>query len=356
MKIKRIISVFLAVLLAFGCVMPSYAASTENPVAVSKTVRTIDGYIEMITRVLRSKLEGKKYGEYKELCDIPETENGYVPQGFCFSEAADCYFISYYHKTKASIISIVDAESGKKIKTVNIKKANGEDFTGHAGGIAEDGTFFYVCHGSRIYRLTLAELALAPDGGSIYLVNSILTDVKCSYINSDGEYLYAGEFYVYDADGGYDTDASHHMAVSLFERTYSRCNAYKLSDVSSDFANGQKEISVPDFVFTTPNSVQGIARLENGSFALATSFGRNNNSYLKIYSDVTKEDSDFELDYSGRKVPAYHLKKSDRTENRCVPPMLEGIDDANGKIAGIFESGAKTYSDSKFIVNKICEF
>lgn len=355
MKTKRIISVILAVLLAFGCVMPSYAASTENS-GVSNFRRTIEGYIETITRVLRSNLEGKKYGEYTELCDIPETENGYVPQGFCYSELTDCYYISYYHKTKASIISIVDAESGKRIKTVNLKKSDGNDFTGHAGGIAEDGVFFYLCHGSRIYRLTLAEIALAPDGGDIYLITSILTDVKCSYINSDGEYLYAGEFYVYDADGGYDTDATHHMAISLFETTYSRCNAYKLSDISSDFIKGQKEISVPDFVLTTPNSVQGFARLSDGSFALATSFGRNNNSYLKIYNDVTKEEADFELDYQGEKVPAFHLKKSDRAENRCVPPMLEGIDDMNGKTAGIFESGAKTYSDSKFIVNKICEF
>ena len=146
--------------------------------------------------------------------------------------------------------------------------------------------FFYICHGSKIYRLTLAEIALAPDGGSLYLKDSILTDVKCSYINSDGEYLYAGEFYVFDADGGYDTDVSHHMAISLFESTYSRCNAYKLSEVFADFAKGQEKISVPEFVLTTPNSVQGFARTADGRFALATSFGRNNNSYLKIKDGV----------------------------------------------------------------------
>ena len=354
MKIKKISALLLCFVIAISSFsINSFAAENGG---VNSFRRTIEGYIETITRVLKSNLESKKYDTYTPLCDIPETENGYVPQGFCYSEATDSYFISYYHKTKASIISIVDAESGKRIKTVNLKKSDSEDFTGHAGGIAEDGVFFYVCHGSRIYRLTLAEIALAPDGGDLYLITSILTDVKCSYINSDGEYLYAGEFYVYDADGGYDTDASHHMAISLFETTYSRCNAYKLSDISSDFANGQKEISVPDFVLTTPNSVQGFARLENGSFALATSFGRNNNSYLKIYNDITKGEADFELDYSGEKVPAYHLKKSDRAENSCVPPMLEGIDDMNGAVAGIFESGAKTYSDSKFIVNSVCKF
>lgn len=356
MKVKRIMSVLLAVLLAFGCVMPSYAATTENAAGVSKIVRTIEGYIETITRVLRSNFEGKNYDAYTGLCDIPETENGYVPQGFCYSEITDSYYISYYHKTEASIISVIDAKSGNKIKTLKLRKSNGDDFTGHAGGIAEDGAFFYVCHGSRIYRLTLAELVIAPDGGSLYLVNSILTDVKCSYLNSDGEYLYAGEFYVFDTDGSYDTDASHHMKISLFETTYSRCNAYKLSDIAADFVKGQDAISVPAFILTTPNSVQGFARTANGGFALATSFGRNNNSYLKIYDDVTAVEADFEVDYDGEKVPAYHLKKSDRTENLCQPPMLEGIDDRNGNVLGIFESGAKTYSDSKFIVNKVCEF
>ena len=56
--------------------MPSYAASTENAAGVSKIVRTIEGYIETITRVLRSNFEGKNYDAYTALCDIPETENG----------------------------------------------------------------------------------------------------------------------------------------------------------------------------------------------------------------------------------------------------------------------------------------
>lgn len=354
MRIKKLTALAFAIMLVFSCFsLNAFAADGGN---ISNLRRTVEGYFETISRVLRSNLESKKYDAYSELCDIPETENGYVPQGFCYSEATDCYYISYYHKTAASIISVVDAKSGEKIKTLNLKKSNGDDFTGHAGGIAEDGVFFYVCHGSRIYRLTLAELVLTPDGGNLYLINSILTDVKCSYLNSDGEYLYAGEFYVFDTDGSYDTDVSHHMAISLFETAYSRCNAYKISDIADDFVKGQEKISIPEFVLTTPNSVQGFARTENGGFALATSFGRNNNSYLKIYEDVTAGEADFEVDYDGEKVPAYHLKKSDRTENLCQPPMLEGIDDRNGKVLGIFESGAKTYSDSKFIVNKVCEF
>ena len=79
---------------------------------------------------------------------------------------------------------------------------------------------------------------------------------------------------------------------------------------------------------------------------------------LKKYQpcDIFTGDMEELIDYQGKKVPAYHLKKSDRAENRCVPPMLEGIDDMNGKTAGIFESGAKTYSDSKFIVNSVCKF
>ena len=67
MKTKRIISVILAVILALGCVMPSYAASNGNAVGVSKIVRTIDGILENAERFIRSKTENRKnYSDYTE--------------------------------------------------------------------------------------------------------------------------------------------------------------------------------------------------------------------------------------------------------------------------------------------------
>ena len=354
MKVKRITSIILAFAVALCCAVPSYAASGKNAAGVNNILRTIDGIIENAERLIRSKLENRKnYAEYAELCAIPETENGYVPQGFCISEDGKSYVISYYHSEKASILVFVNAETGEKEKLVNLKTSGGKDFTGHAGGIAQENGWLYICHGSKIYRIASADIAATENGGEISLGASVLTDVKCSYINSDGEYLYAGEFYTFDFDGGYDTDASHHVSVSLFERHYSRCNAYKLSDLEAAFDGGEL---VPEFVLTTPNRVQGFARLDNGNFVLSTSFGRNNDSFMPVYEDVTTGEADYELAYGEEKVPVYHLKNSRRISNLRQPPMLEGIDSSGNTAIGIFESGAKKYSDSAFVVNSICEF
>lgn len=354
MKAKRIVSAFLAFMFAVICVLPVSAASTAQTRGVNSVIRTIDGIVETIERFFRSKFETRNnYEQYTELCEIPETENGYVPQGYCLSEDNRYHVISYYHSEKPSILAFVAVSDGECIKVVNLKTANGNDFTGHAGGIAQENGWLYVCHGSKIYRISMADIINAENGGSVSLGASVQTDVKCSYINSDGEYLYAGEFYTFDFDGAYDTDASHHTVVSAAERSYSRCNAYKLSDFEAAFDGAEL---LPEFVLTTPNRVQGFARLADGSFILSTSFGRNNDSFMLVYDDVTKNECDFEIDFNGKKIPAYYLSNNAKNATLREPPMLEGVDANGNEIIGIFESGAKKYSDSAFIVNSICNF
>lgn len=341
-----------AFILAISFLFSGFAITGE----VSDFRRTVEGYIEIAVRTLRSTFGTRSYSDYTELCEIPETENGYVPQGYCFSESKNLHFISYYHAENASVISIVDAESGSRIKTLHLKKSNGKDFTGHAGGIAEDGKYFYIVDGKKIYRIDSEEILSAGDGGYIVLNEYITTDVKCSYLNSDGTYLYAGEFYTFTTDGSYDTDKSHHIAVSLFETSYARCNAYLIENIENAFSSDAAETVVPDMIFTTPNCVQGFARLPDGTFALSISYGRNNNSSLRLYEDVTRGGEAFTVDYSGVSVPAYNLSKKSLTADLRQPPLLEGIDDMNGKTAGIFESCADKYSDAAFIVEKICVF
>lgn len=347
MKTKRITALILAV----SVLLSGFSLSAD----VSDLRRTVEGYTEIVVRFFRSTFGVRSYRNYTELCAIPETENGYVPQGYCFSETENLHFISYYHDNSASVISVIDT-NGNRLKTLVLKKSDGKDFTGHAGGIAEDGTYFYLADGKKIYRVPLSSLVEAADGDSLILSEKISTDVKCSYLNSDGTYIYAGEFYTFTTDGGYDTDKSHHMAISLFETTYSRCNAYRISDISSLFSTEKTEAAVPEMIFTTPNCVQGFARTSDGGFALSISYGRDNNSSLALYENVTEGEADFSVEYGGKSVPAYHLCKSCLVDNLRQPPLLEGIDDMNGEIAGIFESGAGKYSDSAFIVNSICFF
>lgn len=356
MKIKRFLSVIVltAFVLSCGAVLPASAGAAEG---VSQALKFIDGITEIVSRAIASAFEFRNnYAEYDEICEIPETENGYVPQGFCVTENGSQYAVSYYHADNASVISFVDAESGKRLKTLNLLKANGDNFTGHAGGIAQDCGYFYIGNGSKIYRIPMSDIEAAADGGSICLSESITADVKCSFINSDGEYLYAGEFYTFAFDGGYDTDSSHYTSISVSERSYARCAAYSLSELNESFDNGEKNAPSPEYMIALPNRVQGFARGENGEFILSTSYGRNNDSFMLVYGDVTDGECDVYTKIGEKNVPVYCLKKSDKTETLRQPPMLEGIDTNGGEVYGIFESGAEKYSDAAVVVNSICKF
>lgn len=356
MKLKSFLSVIVltAFILSFGATATGSAAFSES---VPEAVRVIDGIFEIVERTLRSKFEFRNnYADYNEICTVPETENGYVPQGFCITEDGSKYVISYYHGDKPSALAFVDAASGERIKTVSLLKANGDAFTGHAGGVAQDCGYLYICNGSKIYRISMEELNGLTDGGSVCLKNSLTADLKCSFINSDGEYLYAGEFYTYDMNGVYDTDASHHAAVSLFERSYSRCNAYKLSDLNISFDAAENNAPTPDYVLALPNRVQGFARGESGEFILSTSYGRNNDSFMLVYDDVTDGESDGCVAFGDKESPLYYLANSDKQKSLRRPPLMEGIDCSSGKVYGIFESGAEKYSDAAVVLNSICEF
>ncbi len=356
MKIKKILSVIMLTAFVFTLAVNSTGSAAFSS-EVPEAVRKIDGIFELVERTLRSKFEFRNnYAGYTEICTIPETENGYVPQGFCITEDESAYVVSYYHADKASVIAFVDASSGEKIKTVNLLKANGDIFTGHAGGIAQDCGYLYIGNGSKIYRVSMTELNALPDGGSVKLDSSVTADIKCSFINSDGEHLYAGEFYTFDMNGAYDTDASHHIAVSVFERSYARCNAYKLSDLNACFDSADKNAPAPEYALALPNRVQGFARGEGGEFILSTSYGRNNDSFMLVYGDVTADECDGYVDLGSKEIPLYFLANRDKQATLRQPPLLEGVDCASGKFYGIFESGAEKYSDAAVVVNSICEF
>ena len=353
---KRWIALTLAVLLTVG-IFAYVMGGINAPSAANRYRTTLAHGGEVLWRGLSGIVQrSTNYTGYTPLAVIPETENGYVPQGYCYYEAADAYIISYYHDKDASVLSMVDAKTGKRQKTVVLHQNDGTPFTGHAGGVADDDTYVYICDGNTIYRISLERLQTASDGAPVMLTESIVTDVKCSYIGTDGEYLYAGEFYTYYSDGRYDTDPTHHMQVSTTELSFARCNAYALSEIENAFAETPETTVTPTMSFTVPNRVQGFTRLSDGQFALSVSYGRNTDSWLYTYADVTKGEPAYYLTYPDRDVPVYSLCRTDIVSRLRLPPLLEGIDTKDGKVTGIFESGAEKYKNGKFILNSICEF
>lgn len=353
-KIRRGIAIVLLSALVL-CTAGYFVGGANTPRAATAYRKFLANTTETVSRAVRGAVKSDNdYENYQPICNIPESENGYIPQGYCFCEALEQHIISYYHAENASILSFSDTESGVHTKTVHLQNADGTPFKGHVGGVADDTEYLYLCDDHSVFRVPISAVSALENGAALTLTEQIMTDVKCSYINCDGEFLYAGEFYTYYADERYGTDKTHHMQISMTELHFSRCNAYRLSDLANAFSATPVAPAIPAMVFTTPNLVQGFARLSDGTFALSTSYGRNTDAHLLRFSNVTKAEPAYHITYLNEDVPVYSLSKATQTESLRLPPMLEGIDSDGTQIMGIFESGAQKYSDGKFPVNSVC--
>ncbi len=355
-KIGKVIAIVLACAIVVG-VAGYFIGGVNTPRAATGYRAFLANATEYIERGVRGAVKSDNdYTGYMELAAIPEVENGYVPQGYCYCETLNSHVISYYHDDEASVLSFVDAATGERTKTLHLQNADGTDFTGHAGGLADSGEYLYLCSGNSVYRFSIAETDALADGGTLVLDSFVDTDVRCSYIHCDGKYLYAGEFYTYYPDDRYGTDKTHHMQMTMTEIHFSRVNAYALEPLNAAFNAGNGSVPIPAFACTTPNLVQGMARLPDGGFALSTSYGRNTDSHLLLYTDVTKREPAYYLTVPGGDVPVYALTNDAQTASLRLPPLLEGVDIKDGAVTGIFESGAQKYSDGKFPLNQICAF
>lgn len=353
--IKIIIKIIVAlVLVALVLFVSVFLSGINSPKLANKYSEFVFNSSETVERFIERLAYRDDFDKYNVLATIPETENGYVPQGYCYCESQNLYAISYYHDEKPSIIAFIDAKSGLRVKSINLYENEENAFNGHVGGVGNDAQYLYITCDESVARISFDEIMTCEDYDAVVLNEYVLTDVKCSYLNCDGEYLYVGEFYT--NDGNYPTDDSHHIMMSPFEISFSRVNVYSLSDIENDFIKTEKNLSLPTYCLAVRERVQGIARGNDGTFYLSISYGRKNYSYLERYENIMLDSPDYVAEINEKEIPVYFLDKDSRTETIKLPPMLEGIDLKDGKMTGIFESGAQKYSDAKFIENSICEF
>lgn len=350
---KKILCTVICFALIICCASPAISAADNSQVQPPFFSFFVfaDGIAEIIERALKSLDRRMNYGEYEALCDIPELDKGYVPQGFCYIDSMDVYAVTAYAADKASIITFIDGENGQRLKTVSLGYEDGSVSKAHAGGIADIGDSLIVTIGDCIKRIRLSDVAECDDYSTVVFTGSLQTDLtSCSYACSYGDLLLVGEFYVCKTDSSYIPKPGHFSFISFFERSYAYCEVMDMSDLDKAFSQEKPEV---EYVIAMPNSVQGVA-FDGETLVTAVSYGRNNDSYLRYY-DLSKAQAKTTEVY-GSQVELLLPGKSCITSSVTLPPLLEGIDMHGEKVAGIFESGAEKYSDSKFIVNSICDF
>lgn len=290
-------------------------------------------FLSVIT-FISSFFWGMFYPEYAEnsekAADIPGLFTGFVPQGSTYLADEDTYIsCGYMDNDEPSRLYLI--KNGEE-KMILLKREDGSDYGGHAGGITAAGEYVYISNQHKFFVLKKSDLIEAENGGTATFIGHADVPCNASFCSCDGNYLYIGE---YHADG-YDTEASHALKTPDGSSYAALTFAYK---INQDRELGFESES-PVAAFSTCDNVQGFAS-ENGKTALSVSGGINN-SKLKIYD--TSGDADGEFDLEGAKIPLFYLDSGRHIKDITVPRMSEDIEFIGGKILVGFEASARKFA------------
>ncbi|MBQ8850437.1 MAG: hypothetical protein IJ011_08920 [Clostridia bacterium] len=279
------------------------------------------------------------YWDYYEMksnvCENPGLNDGFVCQGICAYEEDGKFFVSGYMKDgSASRIYVTDVEDNSYY--VTLKKANGDDFTGHAGGIAVANDTVYIANGGKVHSVSLIDLLNAEDGGTVSISDSFAVNNEASFIYADDDYVYVGEFH----DGGkYVTE---HPYLTEEGQNYAIVSRYPKGEfIAYDNDDGEAYAPAPDRVYSIRDKVQGICFTPNGEVVMSTSYGLSDSVYY-IYSESEATDSGYTLDGA----PVYFFDKC--VKEFTGPAMAEGLDYYDGKVITLTESASDKYIFGKF--------
>ncbi len=281
-----------------------------------------------ILNVAKFAIYSDYYSMKSDVCKNPGLNDGFVCQGICAFEDEGKIFVSgYMADGSASRIYITDLEDNSYFVTL---KSGGNDFCGHAGGIAVSGERVYIADENKLYLTTAKELLSAQNGQKIDIGEGIEINNKASFVFADEKHVYVGEFHdgnKYVTDHPYDTpDGEYHAVMSRYSHD---------------------DLTKPEKVFSIRNKVQGMCLTDDGRIILSTSYGVADSVYY-VYNEEDAKDSGLTLDGA----PLFYLTE-------CVkefkgPAMSEGLDFSDGKVITLTESASNKYIFGKFFfANKI---
>lgn len=280
------------------------------------------------------KLYPDYYSVKTDVCTNPGLNDGFVCQGIAAYEEDGKFFVSGYMKDETpSRIYVTDTDNNSYY--VNISYANGDVFTGHAGGITVCNGTVYLADDACVHLLSLTDLINAKNGDTLPIYATFPVNNEASFIYSDDSYIYVGEFH----DGkNYITDHPYETGDGMYYAIVSR---YRAEDMVA-YDDGSGKLSAqPDKIYSIRNKVQGICFTPNGKVVMSTSYGIADSEYF-IYDESDAVDSGKTLDGA----PVFYLDSHKKSIKG--PAMAEGLDFYDGKIITLTESASDKYIFGKF--------
>ncbi len=279
---------------------------------------------------------GATYPEYsalaKEEFAISGLKDGFIPQGISHDNVSGKFFLSGYmnNANQPSRVYVVDAETGNE-KYVTFTD-NGEDYLGHAGGIAVYGTHLYIAGDKKVHEIDLADVVNADNAGKVEFKYTLDPGNGADCLTVQGNKLWVGEFY---KKGKYDTDESHHILNNAGETNMALCLAFEL-DASGIVS------PVPVMGLSVPNQVQGMAFLTDNRVMISTSYSLPN-SKLFVFDNVFSIEPEHSVEKNGNSIPVYVLSSANCEMEIDAPCMSEEIVVANEKVYILYESACNKY-------------
>lgn len=296
--------------------------NAKNMVLYAKWTEEIDN--EYNVEMYSYQTANRKKSNNKELkeCDYDFLDNVMIPgmpstresdyienmitsdtqclQGLCFTTDY-ILMTSYAEEADAEgSLMVFERASGKYLATLGMKKSS------HLGGIAFDGENVWVCHSNSktLERIPYEFIcAIAEEEPGCCVDVSAMTDEYQLNNSPSSITYYGGRLWVPTHTKIFDS--------KLYSYSYDK-ESNQLSAVST---------------YRIPSKVQGIAFDAEGAVYLSTSYGRNNSSYLKVYSSLL----------TLTKNPNKPTMKVE------MPPCSEQITIADENIYVIFESASRKY-------------
>lgn len=237
---------------------------------------------------------------YIEVADIQGNKNKYAPQGLTYSKKYNVILETSYSKNDVSKLYVIDLETGKLKKELDLIEIDDRENHNHVGGIATNDNKVWITNDYEINEYNLEEIMTTE--------NKYIKSIKNNKLPNRGDFcaykdntLWIGDFYLkpfYNVPN--DTPLLY---------------GYDIDNI---------DYNSPKYTIILPKMVQGMAITEENNFIFTRSYTNLVNSKLTIYKDMTKEN---------------HVLLKEIN----LPPMAEGIFYKDNEIYILFESSADKY-------------
>ncbi|TBL81759.1 hypothetical protein [Paenibacillus thalictri] len=282
---------------------------------------------------------------------VPGLLQGGVPQGIAYLPEQKWILISYYREGgKSSFMSVLDAGTGKLVKSMTFNKTADQPYTGHAGGITASKKHVWLSSDKEVNMLNIDDIVKAADGSSLVFAGSVKSSTRASFTSYGDGVLWIGEF----AQGAsYPTDKAHYMTGPDGKEHKAWAEGFKL-DGNTDLPAAQNGAApVPNYILSLPDRIQGMY-VSKDNIWLSESYGRNNTSTLHHMKLSLADKPHANVTIGSAAVPVWFLDGKNVKDTTEMPPMSEGLFELNGNLHILFESGASTYrSSSSYALDRI---